>query len=136
MMWPGGPAAVIGVHFMAQGASLAGTAPDGMSRERVTGPGDRRQRMSPRVRRDLRRLAQHQPSHRQLLAPVDPRPMPAGRRGTIDVIVVPTSRPFTRSRPAMVEAFRLARRHDARVLVLCSGDAKAAQFPADLSNGK
>jgi hypothetical protein len=91
--------------------------------------------MSQRIARDLKRLALHQPSHRRLLATVESHSR-AGRRGQIDVIVIPTSRPFGRSRPALSEALSLARRHGARLLVICSGDAAAADFPGDLSIGK
>jgi hypothetical protein len=123
---------------MGRGASPAGNPPLG-PRRGAAGPGSRdprRLRVSPRIGRDLKRLARHQPSHRQLLAPIESRHLRSGRGGRIDVIVIPTSRPFASSRPALVEALRLAGRHGARLLVLCSGEAAAADFPGDLSIGE
>jgi hypothetical protein len=84
-----------------------------------------------RLRRKLIAAARHQPSHDALLDHPDltacgPTP------GLLDLVVVPTGRPFAMTREAIATALQLAAPFDALVLVLCSHEARLDEFPTDL----
>lgn len=79
----------------------------------------------------VERAGGHKPSHRSLMDAVADAG-PVKRTGLVDLIVVPTSRSFLVTEPGIEIAVRLAHGLDARLLVICSGDAEPDQFPAQL----
>jgi len=75
---------------------------------------------------------EHRPSHRHLIAEVRSLDLRPELRGLLDVVVVPTSRPFAETRDGLAVAVELAYQCRSRLLVLCSQQAKPEDFPADL----
>jgi hypothetical protein len=84
-----------------------------------------------RVRRALGDLAEHQPSHLDLIPSIENH-SGVTQDQRLDVVVVPTSRRFAETREGLAVAITLAHRFQARLLVLCSGEATAREFPAGL----
>jgi hypothetical protein len=75
--------------------------------------------------------AAYRSSHLQLVRELDDMDaVPAGLRAR-GGIVVPAFRPFQRE-PGLELAAKLARHHDWQLLVVCSGQARAADFPGRL----
>jgi hypothetical protein len=89
-----------------------------------------------RVLRALDQLAGHHPSHRDRLPALATTPPCTSVKGLFDAVVVPTSRPFAETEQGLGVAIDTASRFGARLLVLCSGAARAEEFPFRLLSGR